>query len=246
MGRHSVDEGPDAGADQQPVETRAPGRAPVWADEPTVLVAGPGSRPVRPPRTRALVLAGGAVTLLLALLTLVLALRPSRPEPTSAPVAAGPARAATMDGVSVTNTLATTSPTPTSPTPTTSAVPTASPAPTTTSPSTVVAPGPVGGSYALVQSWGNGFIAKVRLTNHTMSEQGWQIVLEYPVAVTRYKAGWSSAPIPATSVTTDRSATITSGSPLPAGGSLEVFVQFDNEGSEIAPTRCTVNGAACA
>jgi hypothetical protein len=99
--------------------------------------------------------------------------------------------------------------------------------------------------YSLQQTWPGGFIARVLLTNAATTGQSWQIAIEYPSTVTRYVTGWSNGSNPPTTTTSGQRSTITGPAPLGAGQSVAVFVQYDDQGTDIGPTSCSVNGSAC-
>jgi hypothetical protein len=107
--------------------------------------------------------------------------------------------------------------------------------------------GGLSAAYSVSDSWPGGFIAQVTVNNGSTSDQAWQVVIEYPDSVNGYVTGWSNAPVPPNTAATSNSATITGATPLPAGGSVSVSVQFGRQGSgdPDQPSTCTVNGDAC-
>jgi hypothetical protein len=83
------------------------------------------------------------------------------------------------------------------------------------------------------------------VTNGGSSAQPWQVAIAYPPSVVGLVADWSNASVQPHTEATLHSATISGAAPLAGGQSITVFVQFGAMGENIAPSDCTVNGAAC-
>jgi hypothetical protein len=191
------------------------------------------------------------VTIVLAVLAVVRALLPDASRPVSA---VGPFLAAPPSSVDTSTTAATAGPVaagqPTratgTPRPgTTAPSPTAASVTTTTNSPLAVSQAGLTAAYAVDQRWPGGFIARIAVTNGGSSAQGWQVIVQYPATVAGLVADWSNASVQPHTDATPHSATITSGTPVGGGQSVNVFVQFGAMGENIAPIVCTVNGAAC-
>jgi hypothetical protein len=221
----------------------------LWADEET-----DAREAVRPAgqRLQMGIMIGGLVALALAVLLVATAVFSG-----GSPTAAGPTATSTVDGLTplpvgpvapgVTYGPVSPTPTPTAPLtygpPATTPGPTPSPVPSTVDPSALG--GAISGVYSLQHSWQGGFIGGVTLTNTGSADQAWQVTITYPDTVAPYVTGWSNAPVAPTTESQSHGATITGQAPLGPGQSVSVFVQFGDQGNDINPTQCAVNGDAC-
>jgi cellulase/cellobiase CelA1 len=185
------------------------------------------------------------VALVLALVAVARALVPG--TPTSSPAAQSP-----VDGPVVVPSLtqSTTEPVP-SPSRTTAVPRRTTPAPPQATPTQTSAPAVLDATgltaqYSVQERWPGGFIARVAVSNGGSSAQTWQVRLEYPATVAGFVAGWSNGTVQPRTETGTRAATITGATPLGAGQTIAVFVQFGAMGGNITPTECDVNGVTCA
>jgi hypothetical protein len=137
------------------------------------------------------------------------------------------------------------------PTPAPNTLPPLSPTPkrTTAKPRTTAPPPPppsVTGSYTVVDTYREGFIGQVLVTNPSANPRDWTVRLQFPRGVGRLHTFWvDGAPQPEL----DRlgeAYVFTGRAPVAAKGRLALRVQFERWGRDISPTACTVNGAACA
>ncbi|BCB91461.1 hypothetical protein [Phytohabitans suffuscus] len=137
-----------------------------------------------------------------------------------------------------------------SPTPARNTLPPLSPTPkrTTAAPRTTPPPPPpppVSGAYSVVDSYRDGFVGQVLVTNPSTAQRDWTVRLEFPRGVGRLHTFWiDGAPPPELDRPGD-TYVFTGRAPVSARGELALRFQFERWSRDIAPTACTVNGAAC-
>ncbi|MDQ7908593.1 hypothetical protein RB614_29085 [Phytohabitans sp. ZYX-F-186] len=122
--------------------------------------------------------------------------------------------------------------------------------PTTAKPRTTPppppAPPPVTGRYSLVDTYRDGFIGQVLVTNPAANQREWTVRLEFPRGVGRLQTFWVDGAPPPEFDRLGGAYVFTGRTPVTARGKLALRVQFERWGRDIAPTACTVNGTACA
>ncbi|MFC0529444.1 hypothetical protein [Phytohabitans kaempferiae] len=130
-------------------------------------------------------------------------------------------------------------------------IPPLSPTPTvrrtTTRPRTTPPPPPppLTGRYGVVDTYRDGFIGEILVTNPSATARGWTVRLQFGRDVGRLHTFWvDGAPPPEV----DRQGTtyvFTSRAPVAARGKVALRVQFQRWGRDISPSACAVNGSAC-
>jgi hypothetical protein len=109
------------------------------------------------------------------------------------------------------------------------------------------------GSYEVTHSeaeWGNKFEARITIINNTNSPQNWTVTLTFPSQVTGLANAWVEGQTAPTTSRNGQTFTITGTQPVPPGGAIVVWVQFNTlphvPGAPlIMPTDCRVGGMAC-
>jgi hypothetical protein len=103
----------------------------------------------------------------------------------------------------------------------------------------------VTGRYRVVQSYRDGFIGEVLITNGGRTDRDWVVRLRFPANVGDLRTSWvESTPQPSLS-RVDGVLVWRSGSPVRAGGSVALRFQFSRDTGEAGPVTCTVNDAPC-
>ncbi|MFG1890958.1 cellulose binding domain-containing protein [Micromonospora sp. NPDC049051] len=177
--------------------------------------------------------------------------QPGPPLPTvglagPVPSAASPTATPSPRATAAPSRRATSRPTPERPTPArTSSPPSPTPAPTPTSSGGTLLiappPSPVTGRYRLVESFADGFVGEVLITNTSSTRRGWTAQLTFPG--TRLSSAWVEGTTQGTAQRIDDGFTYRSGVDLPAGGSATL--RFYVQGAQSRPASCTVDGSAC-
>jgi hypothetical protein len=107
------------------------------------------------------------------------------------------------------------------------------------------APGPISGRYRVVDSFADGFIGEVLVTNAAGRAGDWRVELRFPAAVGELITSWvESAPQASLRRSGDRYLW-SSGVPVPARGQVALRFHFARSGSGDRPAGCTVNDQAC-
>lgn len=122
----------------------------------------------------------------------------------------------------------------------TASTPRPSPARTTPAP-----PGPVTGRYRVVDSFDDGFIGEVRVSNAAGGESDWVVRLRFPENVGELHASWVESAPEATLSRSGSSYVWSSGVPVSARGEALLRFHYARSGTGDVPSTCTVNGAAC-
>jgi hypothetical protein len=122
----------------------------------------------------------------------------------------------------------------------TASTPRPSPARTTPTP-----PGPVTGRYRVVDSFEDGFIGEVRVSNASDRENDWVVRLRFPANVGELKASWVESAPQATLSRSGSWYVWSSEVPLSAHGQALLRFHYARSGPGDVPAACTVNGAAC-
>ncbi|MEU4781415.1 cellulose binding domain-containing protein [Micromonospora sp. NPDC023633] len=141
---------------------------------------------------------------------------------------------------------ATARPTPTRSTPDRSSGP-PSPTPSGSDDAALVAPppspsaSPLAGRYRVVESYADGFVGEVLVSNTSSAGRDWTARLTFPGA--RLGSAWIEGAPQGTARRIDDGFTYHSGDDLPAGASATL--RFYVEGTQSRPTSCTVDGGAC-
>ncbi|MGC4788300.1 cellulose binding domain-containing protein [Micromonospora sp. DT178] len=162
------------------------------------------------------------------------------PEPsaTSPTATRSPRAPATSSGRS------TVRPTPTRSTPARSSAP-PSPTPSGSEETALVAPpssaSPLTGRYRVVESYADGFVGEVLVSNASSTGRGWTARLTFPGA--RLGSAWIEGAPQGTAQRIDDGFTYRSGGDLPGGASTTL--RFYVQGTQSRPASCTVEGGAC-
>ncbi|RLK12525.1 cellulose binding domain-containing protein [Micromonospora sp. M71_S20] len=161
------------------------------------------------------------------------------PEPsaTSPTATRSPRAPATSSGRS------TVRPTPTRSTPARSSAP-PSPTPSGSEETALVAPpssSPLTGRYRVVESYADGFVGEVLVSNASSAGRGWTARLTFPGA--RLGSAWIEGAPQGTAQRIDDGFTYRSGGDLPGGASATL--RFYVQGTQSRPASCTVEGGAC-
>jgi len=235
-------------------------------DRPGPRSASPGDAPPsRPARRRAAATAGWlrrptrsevlllwaptalGVTVALVILSAVAVTRGSGATPApraSIDYAWTPPVADYTPGVATT----TQTPSPTPPPPAT--IPPLSPTPTRTTAKPRTAPPapppPLTGRYSVVDTYRDGFIGEVLVTNPSANGRDWTVRLQFSRGVGRLQTFWVDGAPPPALTRLGEAYVFTGRTPVAARGKLGLRVQFERWGREIDPEACTVNGKACA
>lgn len=119
------------------------------------------------------------------------------------------------------------------------------PGPTGGGPDPTAPDGQVLGTYAVAQSWPDGFIGTVQLSNPGPA-QLWQVTLAFPAGVGALQQSWL-ADGPGTPAVTrsGQTLTFTADRPLAAGAHIGLNFQLGKASGDFAPTSCVVNGRSC-
>ena len=133
------------------------------------------------------------------------------------------------------------------------AVPTAGPTdspadrPTTKTrpPATRPPAGPVTGTYRVLNSYGDAFIAEVLVANSAGRASDWTVTVRFPSTVGRLITSWVESAPQATLTISGQTYTWRSGVPVPAGSSVPLRFHFARSGTGDFPAACTVNGSPC-
>ncbi len=97
----------------------------------------------------------------------------------------------------------------------------------------------------LTAVWDKGFQAQVLITNTAPTPQGWQVTLVYPQTVTGHVRSWvAGAPQPAVDIGGQRF-TFTGATPIAAGQTALLRVEFTTTAGKVEALECTVNGLPC-
>lgn len=107
------------------------------------------------------------------------------------------------------------------------------------------APGPVGGRYRVIDSFADGFIGEVLVTNPAGRDLDWRVELRFPAAVGDLITSWVESAPQATLRRSGDSYLWSSGVPVPARGQVALRFHFARSGSGNRPAGCAVNGRAC-
>ncbi|MFV2116203.1 cellulose binding domain-containing protein [Micromonospora sp. LOL_025] len=163
------------------------------------------------------------------------------PEPsaTSPTATRSPRAPATSSGRS------TVRPTPTRSTPARSSAP-PSPTPSGSEETSLVAPpsssaSALTGRYRVVESYADGFVGEVLVSNASSTGRGWTARLTFPGA--RLGSAWIEGAPQGTAQRIDDGFTYRSGGDLPGGASATL--RFYVQGTQSRPASCTVDGGAC-
>jgi hypothetical protein len=126
--------------------------------------------------------------------------------------------------------------------PTVTTAPPRRPSPSRTTPAQ---PSPVTGRYRVLDSFDDGFVGEVRISNTSGRDSDWVVRLRFPANVGELITSWvESAPQATLSRAGDRYVW-SSGAPVPAHGAVELRFHFARSGTGNLPSACTVNGEAC-
>ncbi len=103
----------------------------------------------------------------------------------------------------------------------------------------------VRGAYRVVDSFPDGFIGEVRITNTSGRDRDWTVRLRFPETVGDLRTSWVESAPQATLTTAGDTFTWSSGVPVAAGSTAVLRFQFARSGTDEKPRSCTVNSAAC-
>jgi hypothetical protein len=116
-------------------------------------------------------------------------------------------------------------------------------------PSRTVRPSPspptMSGSYHVLQSFSDGFIGEVLVSNVSQQPQNWTVTLRFPSSVGPLNTSWVESAPQASLSTSGSTYTWRSGAPVVGGSSVSLRFHFNSSGGSDLPSTCTVNGAAC-
>ncbi|MEH0974742.1 cellulose binding domain-containing protein [Micromonospora sp. CPCC 205546] len=121
-----------------------------------------------------------------------------------------------------------------------------SPTPTGSGDAALIAPpsssaSPVTGRYRVLESYADGFVGEVLLSNTSVTGRGWTARLTFPGA--RLGSAWIEGGPQGTAQRIEDGFTYRSGGDLPPGASTAL--RFYVQGTQSRPAGCTVDGAAC-
>lgn len=115
-----------------------------------------------------------------------------------------------------------------------------------TRPPTTPPPAPdVTGRYRVVDSFDDGFIGEVLVTNTGGRDRDWKVRLRFAGNVTALRTSWVESAPQATLTVSGGTFTWTSGVGVRAGSDVALRFHFSRSGSGDRPRSCTVNGTAC-
>jgi hypothetical protein len=101
------------------------------------------------------------------------------------------------------------------------------------------------GTYRVLQSFSDGFIGEVLVSNASQQQRNWTVTLRFPSSVGPLRTSWVESAPQATLSTSGATYTWRSGVPVAGGSSVSLRFQFARSDSGNVPSTCTVNGAAC-
>ncbi|MEH0936698.1 cellulose binding domain-containing protein [Micromonospora psammae] len=101
----------------------------------------------------------------------------------------------------------------------------------------------VTGRYRVLESWGDGFIGEVLLTNSGASARPWTVRLELPRG--EVVTSWVEGAPQGSARMADGVFTYTSGADVAGGASVPLRFHVDRTGGNTRPSSCTVDGKAC-
>ena len=101
------------------------------------------------------------------------------------------------------------------------------------------------GRYRVVDSFPDGFIGEVLVTNASGADRDWTVRLRFGDAAGELRTSWVESAPQATPGTAGDTFTWSSGVPVAAGSSVALRFHFARTGPDEAPRTCTVNGVAC-
>ncbi|MDR7278635.1 cellulose binding domain-containing protein [Catenuloplanes atrovinosus] len=101
------------------------------------------------------------------------------------------------------------------------------------------------GTYRVLNSYGDSFIAEVLITNPTTGVRHWSLQIEFEDNVGELHTFWVESAPQATMSRDGALYTFISTVPLSAGASVSLRLQFNRTGEDAPPRLCTVNGATC-
>ena len=117
--------------------------------------------------------------------------------------------------------------------------------PATRPPATALPAGPVTGSYRVLNSYDDAFIAEVLVSNAAGQASDWTVVLRFPGPVGELITSWVESAPQATLTSSGQTYRWRSGVPVPVGSSVPLRFHFARSGTGNLPTSCTVNGTPC-
>lgn len=104
---------------------------------------------------------------------------------------------------------------------------------------------PVRGRYRVVDSFPDGFIGEVLVTNSSPRDRDWTVRLAFPGTVGDLRTSWVESAPQATLSTAGDTFVWSSGVPVAAGSTAVLRFHFARSGDDERPLSCTVNGTAC-
>ncbi|MFY1703165.1 MULTISPECIES: cellulose binding domain-containing protein [Micromonospora] len=102
---------------------------------------------------------------------------------------------------------------------------------------------PVTGTYQLMNSYGDAFIAEVRLANTGSRAEEWRTRLVFPQG--RLVTAWVESAEQGRAEMTGSVFSYTGGAELAPGAAVSLRFHLERTGSTTRPVTCTVNGADC-
>lgn len=118
--------------------------------------------------------------------------------------------------------------------------------PPATKPPATVPAGPVSGTYRVLNSYDDAFIAEVLVATSGGNDQDWTVTLRFPGTVGKLITSWVESAPQATLTVSGSTYTWRSGAPVQPGSSVPLRFHFARSGTGDFPVSCAVNGSACA
>ena len=101
------------------------------------------------------------------------------------------------------------------------------------------------GTYRVLNSYGDSFIAEVLITNPTTGVRHWSLQIAFEDNVGELRTFWVESAPQATMSQDGALHTFISTVPLSAGASVSLRLHVNRTGADAPPRLCTVNGGTC-
>jgi len=186
---------------------------------------------------------GVGIGLLASMLITTLVRPPEPTTPNAARVPPAPPAVATAAPPSPSPSTAPESPS-AAPSPSSPRPSTGSPAPSRVAAWSTEAPD-LTGRYRVVQSYRDGFIGEVLITNTGRTDRDWVVRMRFPSTVGDLRTSWVESDPQPSLTKVDGVFVWRSGAPVRAGGTVLLRFQFSRDSGTAVPVTCTVDEAPC-